>query len=72
MTNVSDIAVLSHSARSDSARSDSSRSDSAHERRNSPLLTAIDGRQGLLSRAAVRRRRDFPDLASSTSAAPHT
>ncbi|GAA4078871.1 hypothetical protein GCM10022233_68040 [Streptomyces shaanxiensis] len=45
--------------------------DRSRERRSSLLLTAADGRQGLLIRSAARRRRDFPDPASSTPATPH-
>lgn len=59
--------------------------DLRRERRSSPLLTAADGRQGLLSRSAARGRRGFPGpafptpsssvssspVSSSTPGAPH-
>ncbi|SDM77963.1 hypothetical protein SAMN04487981_102548 [Streptomyces sp. cf386] len=45
--------------------------DRLPERRSSLLLTAADGRQGLLSRSAARRGRGFPGPAPSTPISPH-
>lgn len=56
MTNALDVTVLS---------------GSTDDRPGSPLLTAVHGRQALLSRPAAGRR-GCPDPASATPAAPHT